>query len=66
MLVTVNGQPHQLPDGTTIHDLIRRLGLDKSACAAELNKSLIPKRQHSDQRLSEGDTIELVSLVGGG
>ena len=66
MTVIVNGQPQEVPEGTTVQELIRRLGLDKAACAAELNRRLIPKRDHAAKALTEGDTIELVSLVGGG
>lgn len=66
MKVIVNGEPRQIPDGTTIAALIRELGLLKAACAAELNRSLIPKRDHERTELHDGDRIELVTLVGGG
>lgn len=66
MQLFVNGQPQEVPDGLTVSDLIARLGLDRSACAAEVNRELVPKREHSDRRLREGDRVELVTLVGGG
>lgn len=64
--VIVNSQARELPDTATLADLIRECGLDGSPCAAEVNKTLIPKRQHPDHQLQEGDTVELVTLVGGG
>lgn len=66
MRVIVNSQPRDLSEGATLAQLIHDLGLDTAPCAAEINKTLIPKRDHSERRLQEGDTIELVTLVGGG
>ncbi|MGP1271865.1 MAG: sulfur carrier protein ThiS [Phycisphaerales bacterium] len=66
MQITVNGAAKEIPTGTTLADLIRLLGLDRAACAAEVNRSLVPKREHEQTALNEGDTIELVTLVGGG
>jgi thiamine biosynthesis protein ThiS len=66
MLVTVNSERREIPDGTTLSELIRELGLDKSPCAAEVNRALVPKREHAGRTLRAGDNIELVTLVGGG
>lgn len=66
MKVTVNGEQQELPSSTSVAGLIERLGLGKSACAVEVNKRLVPKREHAEQGLSEGDCVELVVLVGGG
>lgn len=66
MTVTVNGNPMDLEDGVTVRQVIERLGLAKAACAAEVNKALVPRRQQETHRLTHGDTIEVVSLVGGG
>lgn len=66
MIVTVNGERHDLPAGTTVRALIERLGLAKGACAAEVNKQLVPRREHETRALGEGDVVEVVSLVGGG
>lgn len=64
--ITVNNETRDLPDSATLADLIRECGLESGPCAAEVNKSLVPKRQHAEHRLREGDTVELVTLVGGG
>ncbi|VAX40560.1 hypothetical protein MNBD_PLANCTO03-376 [hydrothermal vent metagenome] len=66
MRIIVNNEPRDIPEGTTLATLIHNLGLDDTPCAAEINKTLIPKRDHADHQLHEGDTIELVTLVGGG
>ncbi len=66
MQITLNGTEREIPDDTTLEMLIQDAGIGQAACAAEVNKTLVPKRQHADHTLSEGDQVELVTLVGGG
>jgi len=66
MRVQANGDNVEVPDGATVRTLVERLGLGKAACAAEVNKRLVPRREHETTLLAEGDVVELVSLVGGG
>lgn len=66
MQVLLNGETHILPERTTVRDLIERLGLVGQPAAVEVNKSLVPRRQHESRLLAEGDRIEVVTLVGGG
>jgi sulfur carrier protein len=66
MKITVNGQERYVPEGISLGELIRELGLDKGACAAEVNAELVPRREHAGRGLQEGDRVELVTLVGGG
>jgi thiamine biosynthesis protein ThiS len=66
MTLNVNGTPRDLPVGATVADAVARLMPSHAAVAAELNKKLIPKRLHATTHLAEGDTLELVALVGGG
>tara|TARA_R110002073_G_scaffold118918_5_gene259391 strand:+ start:359145 stop:359345 length:201 start_codon:yes stop_codon:yes gene_type:complete len=66
MNCTVNGQPKELPDSTTVEELIELLGLASSICAAEVDKKIVPKRERSETVLQDGQSIEIVTLVGGG
>ncbi len=66
MICTVNAQPKELPEGTTVEGLIELLGLAGSICAAEVDKKIVPKRERSETILKEGQSIEIVTLVGGG
>lgn len=66
MKIIVNGREEDVVPGTTVRELIERLDLALVACAAEVNKRLVPRREHESRTLSEGDVIEIVSLVGGG
>lgn len=67
MRLTLNGESHELPgDASTVEDLIKHLGLAKSAVAVEVNRSIVPKGQHAQAPLNDGDEVEIVTLVGGG
>jgi sulfur carrier protein len=66
MQITVNGEPQEVPAGETVATLVERLGLAGSACAAEVNRQLVPRARHAEQALQEGDSVEIVTLVGGG
>lgn len=66
MELTVNGQPTQLLDHQSVGDLIAHLGLTGRAVAVEVNKNIVPRKQHPQMTLQEGDVVEVVTLVGGG
>lgn len=66
MKVTVNGEEREIEPGTTVRKLVECLGLGSAACAVEVNRSLVPRREHETAVIKEGDIVELVTLVGGG
>ena len=66
MVITVNGSPRDLPDGSTLHMLIRSLALSEATTVAEVNGEIIPAGRFDDTILNEHDRIELVRFVGGG
>lgn len=66
MSIVVNGQERTLGEGATIAELLRELGLERVACAVEVNKRLVRKAQHPEAKLAPGDRVEIVTLVGGG
>lgn len=66
MNVVVNGQPQQVPDGSTVADLLALLKFPARGIAVEVNLDIVPRPRHPKRRLEEGDRLEIVSLVGGG
>ena len=66
MKLTVNGEAMALPVGTTIGALIEHLGLVGKRLAIELNEDIVPRSQHADTALAEGDQVEVVRAIGGG
>ena len=66
MTLTVNGEPKNVPDGLTLAQLVRDLGLERNPIAVELNRQVVPRDRHGETRLAQGDALEIVTLVGGG
>ena len=66
MTLTINGDVQTVPEPCTIEGLLDRLGLDSAPCAVEVNTQLIPRNGHAGRLLCDGDSIEIVTLVGGG
>jgi thiamine biosynthesis protein ThiS len=50
----------------TVAELLEELELRPEQVAVELNQRLVARRLRAETRLSEGDQVELVTLVGGG
>ena len=66
MHLTVNGKATEVSNGSSVADLIRLQNLEGKPCAVEVNRIVVPRRDHSNHDLTEGDVIEIVTLVGGG
>jgi thiamine biosynthesis protein ThiS len=66
MQVFVNGDPFEIETGASVADLVSKLTGDPRGIAIELNREIVPKSQHADTSLNEGDRLEVVQFVGGG
>ena len=66
MTLTVNGESKSVADGLTLAQFVRELGLERNPIAVELNRQVVPRDRHGETRLTDGDRIEIVTLVGGG
>jgi len=66
MKVVINGEEKAVPDQITVAGLLEHLELAKMRVAVEINKQLVPRRDHVDHSIKNGDIIEIVTLVGGG
>lgn len=66
MQIELNGELRDFADGITVSELIEQLQLDARYLAVERNRQLVPRGQHQQTSLAEGDQLEVVTLVGGG
>lgn len=66
MNLTINGTVQNLPDGTTVAQLLERLELAPIRVAVEVNEELVARRDFEAAALRDGDRMEIVTLVGGG
>ncbi len=64
--ITVNDVLRTVPERTSVESLLDLMGLKPRFLAVELNRRVVPRSEHGQTMLAEGDQIEIVTLVGGG
>jgi len=65
MLIKVNGQDKDVPEGTSILSLLDAFKLTPDKVAVELNRRLVKTALYGNA-LKSGDQVEIVTFVGGG
>ncbi len=66
MKISINGEEQEVSDGATVRDVLDGLGLRSDQVAVECNRELVPRATHAATPVAEGDSLEVVTLVGGG
>ena len=66
MQLTVNGDPHDLPEPLSVAELLTRFGVTAARVAVEVNEDVVPRGTWESHRLAAGDRVEIVQFVGGG
>ena len=66
MRVTLNGEQRELPEALTVAGLLAHLQVKAARVAVEVNETVVTKDRYETQRLSPGDSVEIVAFVGGG
>ncbi len=66
MQIVLNGDTCALPEPCTVEQLLADRNLTGRPAAVEINGNVIPRAQHDTYTLTDGDRIEIVTLVGGG
>ena len=64
-MVKINGEEKNVM-GKTIGEYLTESGYDVKRVAVELNGDILPKAQYESTVLKGGDSVEIVSFVGGG
>lgn len=64
-MVKINGV-HLDTAGITLTEYLQSSGYDVRRIAVEQNGAIIPKSRYKETILTDGDTLEIVSFVGGG
>jgi sulfur carrier protein len=62
----INGRRVELDGPTALLTYLETLGVSPRAVAVELNGVIIERSAYEDARLSDGDVVEIVRMVGGG
>ena len=66
MQIHVNGQTRELPENTSVLELLEQLDLKPRRVAVERNEKIVRRASFGEALLAEGDRVEIVTLVGGG
>ncbi len=66
MQIQLNGQPRDLPAGSSISALLERENLAQRRVAVEVNGEIVPRGQHATHALNDADKVEIVHALGGG
>jgi thiamine biosynthesis protein ThiS len=66
MSARINGKDVELDGPTRLLDYLARLGVDPRAVAVEHNGEILQRDRYQEAVLRDGDTVEIVRMVGGG
>ena len=64
--VKLNGEPRELPDGSTIAQAVAELTAAPTGVAAAVNGDVVPRNSWTVTFLRDGDQVEVVTAVQGG
>lgn len=62
MDVVINGEARSVAPGTTVSELLS----EPAGHAVALNGGVVPRADHADTVLRDGDVVEIVTAVQGG
>jgi sulfur carrier protein len=64
--VRLNGEPRELPEGSTLDAVVTTLTAAATGIAAAVNGDVVPRGSWALTRLHDGDQVEVVTAVQGG
>jgi len=65
--ITLNGAAYTCRSASQrVSDLVRDLSLEGKRIAVERNGEIVPRSEHAETVLVDGDKIEVVAAIGGG
>lgn len=64
--IRVNGQMKTCHEPLTVGRLLRELGMHPRAVAVERNLQIVPREAFDEEPVENGDSLEIIRMVGGG
>jgi sulfur carrier protein len=64
--IHVNGEPITCPSDQEIREVLIHLGYLPEVVVVELNGRILPRSRWPGQKVVESDSLEVVTIVGGG
>lgn len=65
MKVTINGETQDI-EPCTLAALLERLKLHEARCATMINGRIVRRAERETTELQAGDSVDIISMVGGG
>ena len=66
MRLIVNGTERDVAEGATVASLLEALAVRRDGTAVALNDDVVPRAQHAERALRDGDRLEIIVAVAGG
>jgi thiamine biosynthesis protein ThiS len=64
--IFVNGETREVPEGSTVLDLLTEIGRHPRTVAVERNGEILARERYFATALAENDRLEIVGFVQGG
>jgi sulfur carrier protein len=64
--IRLNGKDFEEDPGSTVAALLQRLGAGEDPVAVAVNGDVVPRAEHGNRVLREGDEVEVIHAVAGG
>jgi sulfur carrier protein len=62
----INGEPEQVPAGETLLSCLGRKNMNLHRVVCELNQKIVRRQELEQTILKDGDTLEIITMMGGG
>ena len=66
MIVIINGERREIPDGLNVAALLEHIGMPAERVAIERNLDILPRARWVETKIQPNDSFEIVHFVGGG
>ena len=66
MEIQVNGEKRHWDGPVTVLDLLEALGIRPATVAVERNLRIVLKEEMAKEMIHDGDTLEIIRMMGGG
>jgi thiamine biosynthesis protein ThiS len=64
--IVINGEPHRVPAGATLQEILNFLQVNPEQVAIEKDRAIVRKAEWANTVVQPGAQLEIVRFVGGG
>ena len=66
MTIQLNGETHEIQEGSTVSDLLNLLNMQNEPVVTELDGQALTQQEYDSSVLLEGSRVEVIRLAAGG